>query len=182
MGNVEARALDGWVHRFHSGPGSATARGFLDVDVGASRAVRLLVRILRLPRPGAGQAARVHIARRIEGDATHEEWVRTVGAVTFSTRQIHTGDQVRERLGLLELTMRYQATTSDLWFVPTGAALALGRLRIRLPRFVAPRVCAHAWSSGDETSAPAFDVEVAMRLPLAGVLMSYRGHFTEETG
>lgn len=174
--------VDDWVHRFHSGAACAAAVGTLDVDVAESRAVRLVVRILRLPRPGANQPARVHIARRIEGEVTHEEWVRTIGGVTFSTRQVRTQAHVRERLGLLELTMTFRATTSDVWFVPLGAALALGRSRLRLPAFVAPRISAHAWSSGSETGAAAFDVEVSMRLPLVGVLMSYRGQFTEESG
>jgi hypothetical protein len=68
-----------------------------------------------------------------------------------------------------------RATPSEVWFIPDGAAVILGRLTFRLPGLVAPQAHAHAWSGGGRS----FDVEVSVRVPLLGVLMSYRGHFTE---
>jgi hypothetical protein len=68
-----------------------------------------------------------------------------------------------------------RATPSEVWFIPDGAAVILGRLTFRLPGLVAPQARAHAWSGGGRS----FDVEVSVRVPLLGVLMSYRGHFTE---
>jgi Domain of unknown function (DUF4166) len=167
--------VDDWVHRFHTGTVSATAAGILDVDPGRSRPIRVLGRLMRLPPPAAGQAARLRIVRRVEGASMHETWIRTFGAVSLATRQVRTGEWIGERIGPVELRMRCRATTSDIWFIPAGAALILGRLRLRLPDPVAPQAYAHAWSSGDG----AFDVEVSVRVPLLGGLMSYRGHFTE---
>jgi Domain of unknown function (DUF4166) len=71
--------------------------------------------------------------------------------------------------------MRCRATASDVWFTPDGAAVVLGRLSFRIPGPVAPRACAHAWSTGDRAS----DVEVSLHMPLLGLLISYHGHFTE---
>jgi hypothetical protein len=166
---------DQWVHRFHTGTASATATGILDVSPGKSRPIRALSRLLRLPPAAAGQTARLRIVRRADGASVHERWIRTFGAVNLATQQIRVGERVGERIGPVELRMRCRATTSDIWFLPDGAALTVGRFSARLPGPVAPRAYAHAWSVGDS----AFAVEVSVRIPLLGVLMSYRGHFTE---
>jgi Domain of unknown function (DUF4166) len=166
---------DDWVHRFHTGTASVTAAGTVDVEPGESGLIRMLGRLLRLPPAGAGQAVRLRIVRRAEGASVHERWIRTFGAFSVVTRMVRTGERTAERAGPVELRMRYRATASDVWLVPDGAAVVLGRLSLRLPALVAPRACAHAWSSGDG----AFDVEVSVRVPLLGVLTSYRGHFTE---
>jgi hypothetical protein len=105
----------------------------------------------------------------------HERWIRTFGAARLATRLVRAGERAGERIGPVELRMRCRATASDVWFIPDGAAVILGRLSFRLPGLVAPRAYAHAWSSGDR----AFDVEVSVRVPVLGVLMSYRGHFME---
>jgi hypothetical protein len=168
---------DDWVHRFHTGTVSATAAGITDVSPGQSGPVRMLARLMRLPPPAARQATRLRIVRRVEGASAHERWIRTFGTVTLATRLVRTGERVRERAGLMELRMCCRATASDVWFIPDGAAIVLGRLSVRLPGLVAPRACAHAWSSGDR----AFNMEVSVRVPVLGVLMSYRGQFTEAT-
>lgn len=167
--------VDDWVHRFHTGTVSATAAGILDIDRGKSRPIRVLGRLMHLPRPAMGQPARLRIMRRAEGASIHERWIRTFGTVSLATRQIRTGDRIGERIGPVELRMRCRATASDIWLIPAGAAVLLGRLRFRLPDPLAPQACAHAWSSGNG----AFDVEVSVRIPLLGLLMAYRGHFTE---
>jgi len=167
--------VDDWVYRFHTGTASATATGIADVRPGASGPARTLGRLMRLPPPAVGQPAWLRIVRRAEGASAHERWDRTFGAVSLATRLVRTGDRISERAGPVELRMRCRATASEVWFIPDGAGIALGRLSVRLPSLVAPRASAHAWSAGDR----AFDVEVSVRLPLLGVLMSYRGHFTE---
>jgi Domain of unknown function (DUF4166) len=166
---------DDWVRRFHTGTASATAAGIVDVDPGRSRPIRMLGRLMRLPPPAAGLTARLRIVRRAEGSVAHERWIRTFGAVRLATRLVRAGERAGERIGPVELRMRCRATASDVWFTPDGAAIVLGRLSFLLPGLVAPRAYAHAWSSGER----AFDVEVSVRIPLLGVLMSYRGHFTE---
>jgi hypothetical protein len=168
---------DDWVRRFHAGTASATvtAAGMVDVDPARSRPIRMLGRLMRLPPPAAGLTARLCIVRRAEGAVAHERWIRTFGTVRLATRLVRAGERAGERIGPVELRMRCRATASDVWFIPDGAAIILGRLSFRLPGLVAPRAYAHAWSSGDR----AFDVEVSVRIPLLGVLMSYRGHFME---
>jgi hypothetical protein len=135
--------------------------------------------LLHLPPPAVGQQARLRIVRRADGAdgaATQERWIRTFGSVSLATRQVRTGDRIAERTGPVELRMRCRTTASDVWFIPDGAAVVLGRLGLRLPALIAPQARAHAWSSGEG----AFDVDVAVRIPLLGVLLAYRGHFTEE--
>jgi Domain of unknown function (DUF4166) len=166
---------DDWLHRFHTGTVSATAAGLLDVDPGKSGPIRVLGRLLRLPPPATGQTTRLRIVRQVEGASIHERWIRTFGSASLATRQLRTGEQISERAGPVECRMRCRATASDIWYIPAGAAVILGRLSVRLPGLIAPQACAHAWSSGDS----AFGVEVSVRVPLIGVLMSYRGHFTE---
>lgn len=169
-------SADTWVIRFHLGTVSATAAGTLDVEPRKSWPARRLACLLRLPPAAVGQSARLRIVRRAEGDATHERWIRTFGPLDLTTRVIRTGERVRERAGPVELRMRCHATTSGVWFLPAGAAMVLGRFSLSLPGLIAPQAYAHAWPSG----AGAFGVEVSVRAPLLGVLVAYRGHFTEE--
>jgi hypothetical protein len=166
---------DDWVRRFHAGAVSATAAGIVDVPPGRSAPIRMLRRLMRLPPPAAGLPARLRIVRRPEGAADHEKWIRTFGGVRLATRLARAGERAAERFGPVELRMRFRATPSEVWFIPDGAAVILGRFAFRLPRLIAPQAYAHAWSSGDQS----FDVEVSVRIPLLGVLMSYRGYFTE---
>jgi hypothetical protein len=168
---------DDWVHRFHTGTASATATGILDIEPGKSGPARMLGRFMHLPPAAVGQPARLSIVRSgsADGVATRETWIRTFGSVRLNTRQIRTGERIAERAGPVELRMRCRTTASDVWFIPDGAAVVLGRFGFRLPDLIAPHACAHAWSSGDG----AFDVDVVVRMPLLGVLISYRGHFTE---
>jgi hypothetical protein len=166
---------DDWVRRFHAGSVSAAAAGIVDVARGRSAPARMLGRLMRLPPPAAGLAARLCIVRQAEGTAGHEQWIRTFGTARLATRMVRAGERAAERFGPVELRMRCLAAASEVWFIPDGAAIVLGRLSFRLPGLVAPRAYAHAWSSGDR----AFDVEVSVRIPLLGALISYRGHFLE---
>lgn len=166
---------DDWVRRFHTGAVSAAAAGIVDVSPGRSAPARMLGRLMRLPPPAAGLPARLRIVRRYGAAAGREEWIRTFGAVRLATRLARAGDRAAERFGPVELRMLFRATPSEVWFIPDGAAVILGRLTFRLPGLVAPQAYAHAWSGGGRS----FDVEVSVRVPLLGVLMSYRGHFTE---
>jgi hypothetical protein len=166
---------DDWVRRFHTGAVSAAAAGIVDVSPGSSASARMLGRLMRVPPHAAALPARLCIVRRYGVAADREEWIRTFGAVRLATRLARAGDRAAERFGPVELRMRLRATPSEVWFIPDGAAIILGRLTFRLPGLVAPQAHAHAWSGGGR----AFDVEVSVRIPLLGVLMSYRGHFTE---
>jgi hypothetical protein len=164
-----------WVHRFHTGAASAAAAGIADIGRGQSRPARILGWLLRLPPAAGGQSARLRIVRQTRGPVTYERWIRAFGTVTLATRQVRCGQRVRERVGPVELRMRYRVTESGIWYIPDGAAVILGRFSFPLPGLLAPQARAHAWSSGES----AFGAEVSVRVPLLGVLLSYRGHFTE---
>lgn len=166
---------DDWLHRFNTGTESVTAAGTVDIEHGQSWPTRLLATLLGLPPPVVAEPARVHVARRIEGASVHERWIRTFGTVDLVTRQIRVGERIDERIGPIELRICCHATAFDVWFLPAGAALILGRWRLRLPAALTPRAVAHAWSS----ATGAFDVDVSIRIPLLGIILSYRGHFIE---
>ena len=168
-------SVDDWLHRFNIGTDSATATGTLTVDRGKSTPIRLLGLLMGLPPPAVAEAALVRVERRRDGASVHERWIRTFGTTNLTTRQIRTGNRVDERIGPVQLRIRCHATASNVWFTPLGAALVLGRWHLRLPDLVAPQACAHAWSS----TADAFDIEVSIRIPLLGNIISYRGHFVE---
>jgi hypothetical protein len=117
----------------------------------------------------------VRVERRIDGATVHERWIRTFGAADLTTRQVRRGHRVDERIGPVQLRMHCHATASDVWFISIGAALVLGGWHLRLPALVAPQAFAHAWSSTADT----FGVEVSIRIPLLGTIISYRGHLIE---
>jgi hypothetical protein len=60
-----------------------------------------------------------------------------------------------------------------------GAYLGLGRLRIPLPRPVAPQVTARAWDDALVLRSFRFDVRISV--PLLGLLLSYTGYLAEES-
>src|SRR5215467_8331877 len=136
--------VDNWLHRFNIGTDSVTAIGTVAVERGKSTPIRLLGLLMRLPPPTVAETALVHVERRIEDASVHERWIRTFGTADLTTRQIRNGHQLDERVGPVQLRMRWHATVSDVWFIPAGAALVLGRWRLRLPDLVAPQAFAHA--------------------------------------
>jgi hypothetical protein len=165
-----------WVHRFHTGRTSVAAAGIVQVERGKTRLIRALARLLRLPPASTGQAARVRIIRQSDGVSIHETWIRSFGTVDLATHQVRTGDRIIERVGPVELRMRLREAASEVWFLPDGAAfVVLGHISIRLPAPIAPQARAHAWPTGRS----AFGVEVSVRVPKLGVLVSYHGRFAE---
>ena len=98
-----------------------------------------------------------------------ETWRRVFEGRPFVTRQWAEGPLLVERFGALELRFALQAGPGGLCFEQRGAALALGRWRLALPRPLWPRV--EAFVSGELVPR----VEVELRLPLLGTLCRYAG-------
>ncbi|MFG2936720.1 DUF4166 domain-containing protein [Streptomyces sp. NPDC048282] len=114
-----------------------------------------------------------------------ERWIRQIGRrrvtslVNHSHHSRDTG-RVRERYGPIELRMRLLADGAELRWTTDGAALCLGRHRLRLPGLLAPQVSASArGEQGDGTGAPRFRLRVCIRAPLTGLLLSYTGYIEE---
>lgn len=172
------KGIDGWVYRFHTDAARAGAIGVADVDPAGTAAARVLRRLLRLPRPGVAVPTRVRVVRGWRGDAVQETWARTFGSARLDSTISRTGERVEERSGPVVLTMRREESDAWIRLASTGAAVAVGRLRLPLPRALAPRATARVDARGED----AFDVDVTVRLVLLGPLIAYRGRFTEDPG
>jgi hypothetical protein len=128
----------------------------------------LIAWLLRLPRRSDGAATRLLVTRDGEG----ERWCRRFGDYQLETRQFATSDGwLGERFGPLEFTFALVITNGCLVFRQRAVAIVLGRLRVRLPRQVAPLIDAREWAE----DARAMRIDVEVRLPVAGRLVRYDG-------
>lgn len=160
--------LDAAVQRAHGTAGPVEFEGTIDV-VGASNWLgRALARLLRLPRAGKAIPTTLHIVPEHGG----ETWRRSFAGkplVTWQGRDAR--GRMAERFGLLEMTFRLSVSAGALNYAHVGTALRLGRLRLPIPSFLAPRITARETSDGPK----AVHTAVEVRLPLAGLLIAYRG-------
>jgi len=135
---------------------------------GDSRGVRVLARLLRLPR--ANDAAETRLTITPRGD--EEEWQRSFDDRRLDTRQYQAGDgQLAERFGLLEFRFRLEALDGRLLYRQIEAALMFGSVRLRLPAACAPRIDASEEAAG----ARQVRVRVRIAMPLLGPMMTYDG-------
>jgi hypothetical protein len=124
--------------------------------------------LLRLPR--ASDAAETHLI--ISSRADREQWLRTFDDRRLDTRQYQAGDgELAERIGVLELRFRLEASEGSLLFRQLEAALLFGSVRLRLPAPWAP------WVEAREDPAGAHQIRVHVRvaLPALGPLLTYDG-------
>jgi hypothetical protein len=134
----------------------------------------VLARLLRLP-PEA-EAVNTQLVIRACGDG--EEWHRTFGSHLMLTRQSAAARrELDERFGMMGLRFRLEVVDGGLVYHQLRAALFLGRLRIPLPHWLAPRV--RAWESPAD-SPDQVHVAVEVVVPLLGRLISYEGAIARE--
>ena len=164
--------LDEPVRRFHlckSGAGTFAVRR------GEGRIARIVARLLRLPRGGEA----VPLLLSVEPHGGGERWRRTFAGKDFVTEQNeHAARLLAERTGPFELLFRLNVEGGALAYRHAGAALRAGRLRLNLPRILAPRV--EAWERADECGG--VRVSVCVTAPLVGLLIRYEGLVTTEEG
>jgi uncharacterized protein DUF4166 len=158
-------ALAAPVRRLHGGK-AGPHHGKLDVDRGRALAARALVRLLALPE--AGRHVPVSLERELAEDG--ELWRRRFADRALLTHQSARDGELVERLGAIACFFRLEARDGALHFVQTGAALCLGRWRLRLPRALAPRIAGVAAPAG-----AAVRIDVRLSAPVAGLLLAYRG-------
>jgi hypothetical protein len=167
--------LDEPVRRFHTYRGELRGAGKFAVRRGTGLAVRLLARLLGLPEAGEAAALRLSVKTLEDGG---ERWRRTFAGKDFITEQhAYAETLLAERTGPFEMHFSLTAEGGALAYRQVGAALRAGRLRVRLPRRLAPRIEAWERARGDGV-----DVSVRVTSPLVGLLIEYEGLVkTEET-
>jgi hypothetical protein len=152
------------VRRLHAG-GLGPHRGTFSVRRGRGVA-GWLAAIGGLPAAGESVPVTLELGRW----AGSERWRRTFGDRTLTTTQSRDATELVERFGPVACRFRLEAREGALCFVQTGAALWLGRLRVRLPRWLSPRVAGMARASGAHVR-----VEVSVAVPIVGLLVAYSG-------
>lgn len=161
--------LDEPVRRLHA---RSLSSGTFAVRRGRGRAARLLARLLGLPRDGAAVPLLLTVTPREGG----ERWHRNFAGRSFITEQReHAGSLLAERTGPFELLFALTVEGGALAYRSVGAALRAGRLRVNLPRGLAPRVEALERADGRGVR-----VSVRVTAPLVGPLIEYEGHVMTE--
>ncbi|HEX8285318.1 MAG TPA: DUF4166 domain-containing protein [Pyrinomonadaceae bacterium] len=157
--------LDERVRSLHA---CGRATGKFAVRRGEGRVARVVARLLGLPL--AGEA--VPLLLTVTPEATGgERWRRAFDGRDFVTVQSeHAGSLLAERTGPFELLFRLTVEGGALAYRREGAALRAGRLRLRLPRSLAPSVEALERADGRGVR-----VSVRVTAPLVGLLIEYEG-------
>lgn len=160
----EWERLDERVRRLHL---RARGVGVFAVRRGGGRFARAVARLMGLP-PG-GEA--VPLLLSVEPHAGGERWRRNFAGREFVTEQSgHAGPLLAERAGPFELLFRLSVEEGALAYRSEGAFLLVMKLRVRMPRPLAPRV--EAWERAAEGGV---SVKVRVTAPLAGLLIHYEG-------
>ena len=146
--------------------------GSFSIRRGTNPIARLLARQLRLPP----EIDDVPTTLRIAGQNGMERWERVFGKTLLVTTQRLDDDGLMiERFRFLELMYRVDRQPDCVRHLQVGAALRCGRLRVPLPRLLAPSVVGSETATGVPKQ---IRVQVDVRLPIVGVLLSYDGVVT----
>ena len=159
--------LDPAVRRAHVA--GTVATGWFTIDDRGGVVARVARWAVRLPSPGTACETRLVIVA--EADA--ERWTRTFRDWTLVTTQRGLPDgRLAERFGIVELRFRLRVTDGALTYEQSDAAMAFGRWRVPIPRWLSPRVEARERRAehGDGSH-----VRVVVRTPIVGVLLAYEG-------
>lgn len=150
----------------HGTPSTVRASGHLRIEHGVNPVARLLARIIRLPPPNAAADVRLVIAAHGDG----EHWVRTFDGRRLDTWQYQWHDGLAERFGVLEFRYRLMASGKSLFYAHADVFLCWP-VRVRVPGRWAPCVEAREDPGGPRR----IHVDVRVRLPRVGLLISYAG-------
>jgi hypothetical protein len=162
------------VRGLHCTGAAVRGAGLMRVSRGTNWLARCLAALLRLPAAGVA----VPVTLLITPTSDVEEWRRTFAGRPMVTWQSPSpGGLLVERAGLAELCFRLEVRDGGLIYHPAGAALRLGRLRVPLPRWLAPSVEAHEAPAGQLGRT---EVSVRVSLPVLGLLISYEGLMARE--
>jgi len=159
------------IRRLHLTDG--VAAGELEFHYGRGWLARLTRWALGLPSSATVLETRLTIA----ADAESERWVRTFGRWSLVTIQRGLPDgTLAERFGALEVRFHLRVIEGALTYVQAGAWVSVGRLRVALPRWIAPRV--EAREACVDGRGP--HVQVGILAPLIGLVIAYEGCMQRE--
>ena len=150
----------------HGSESTVRAAGHLRIERGLHPLARLFARLLRLPHPNASADVRLVIAHGRDG----EHWVRTFDGRRLDTWQYPWHDGLAERFGVLEFRFRLLVSGGSLSYAHADVFLCWP-VRLRIPERWAPCVEARE----DPRGAKRVQVDVRVRLPRVGLLISYAG-------
>lgn len=162
---------------FHDVTATRRAGGRFNIQHGSNWLARLMARMIRLPKAGLDVPSQVTIRCEPSADVPAgwvEVWERDFGGQKLSSLQwIDSDGGLVERFGRIELSMTIRAENGGLFFDAVRAGIALGRLRIAIPRWFAPRV------EGRASCAPlpddGFGLSVKLFHPIVGLVFAYEG-------
>ena len=143
------------------------ARGQLCVRRGRGWLARAVALFARFPEAGH----HVPLTLKITETAGGERWIRSFAGTLMSTAQTITRNgKLSERVGWLAFDFRVQLSHGRLNFDFCGAALALGRWRISLPRWLSP-----ALKGRNSVRHGRVHIGVAIWAPTGDLLIAYSG-------
>ena len=162
------------VRQFHTMAKQFQGAGLFTVRHGRGFLARLFARIMRLPAEGEKVPVKLVVVATDDG----EQWNRMFADRPFITKQgEHPAGYMTERVGLTEIWYRLLVVDEALHYEQAKASLRLGRLRIPLPRVLAPNISAREWAMPDGRGV---NVSVNVKAPLVGLLINYTGYIVRE--
>lgn len=151
------------VRQLHEASRTHRYTGRCDVDGAANPIARCCAAAARLPRSASNVPLSVEIA--VEGDLC-ESWTRDFGSQRMRSRLELDGGLLAERLGLVRLWFRLDASTDGLaWHIVRVKALGMP-LPARWFRGVVAR---------EHADGGRYRFDVRAELPVIGRLVRYRG-------
>lgn len=126
---AQAATLHPKIAKLHISTTATHATGTFTVT-GSPRLLGRFIAIAgRLPKAGKSRAVALHVERTPGSEC----WTRTIGGRAFPSKQHRVGDELRERVGPLEVAMTVSAEAGSLRFRSTGSRFVVGRFACKLP-------------------------------------------------
>jgi len=142
-------------------------KGWFQIDNGRRWLSKLIIFLMRLPRKTDRTSLRLKIERFKNG----EKWSRQIGTHRLVTTQLEgRSRQILERMDGLEFAFNLRVKRGGIIYQQKSCGLRLGFLFIPLPKILSPRIEASEKPSGKNVL-----VRVAIRVPIAGLVVSYNG-------
>jgi hypothetical protein len=155
------------VRSLHDGRAERVAHGRCDVERGTSLLARFLAALTALP--AAGRDVPVQVVIRSEGGG--DTWTRT-----FRGRRMHStlrarGGRLEERLGPATFFFRLRAEGGSIVWTVDG---------VRAVGIPLPAAWFRGVTSRESADGPRYRFDVRAELPVAGLLVHYRGELDVE--
>jgi Domain of unknown function (DUF4166) len=169
-GEGDYRLLPSALRIFHDRNAPPVWTGYADIDTSTSIAGRFLRALFGLPASGRNVSVKVTVDRCGEG----ETWTRNFDGRRFSSQLAYKGSGiVSERFGPFRILLRLSARGGEIQMPVIGWQVG----RIKLPLFLAPKSETREFVGDDGR----FRFDVAIRVPLVGLLAHYRGWLVPKT-